>query len=269
VYGEQGLGDEIMFASCLPDVLARAGAPAVVIECDERLAPLYARAFPGVRVHGARRDGDRRWLAAHPDLACQIAIASLPRLFRRSADAFPRHAGYLRADPAAVARWRAWLAAAGGGRAVGMAWRGGTAASRGALRTMPLPDWQPLLRVPGVRWVVLQRGTQADELSTLQAMTGAKPLVPDLAPDDVDAQAALVAALDRVITVDASLAHLAGALGCPVSIALPQLADWRWGRADAATAWYPSARLYRQRAPGEWGTVAAALAAGLAPSPSP
>jgi tetratricopeptide (TPR) repeat protein len=264
VYGEQGLGDEIMFASCLPDALARAGAAAVVIECDERLAPLYARSFPGARVHGARRDGDRRWLAAHPDLACQIAVASLPRLFRRSADAFPRHAGYLRADPVAVARWRAWLAAGGGGRAVGMAWRGGTATSRAALRTMPLPFWDGVLRAPGVRWVVLQRDARADELAAIRAMTGVPPLRPDLAPDDVDGQAALVAALDGIVTVDSTLAHLAGALGRPVSIALPLPADWRWGRAGTSSVWYPSVRLCRQPVPGAWAPVAAALAAGVA-----
>jgi len=261
VYGEQGVGDEIMFASCVSDARARTGA--VVLECDPRLAPLFARSFPGVHVHGAPRDGDRGWLAAHPALARQSAIGALPRWLRREAAAFPAHAGYLRADPARVAHWRAWLAVAGPGPTVGIAWRGGTAKSRAALRAMPLTEWAPLLGVPGVRWVVLQADAGGEELAAIRAATAAAPLLPGIAVSDVDDLAALASALDRVITVDNTLAHLAGALGRPVWIVLPTAADWRWGTGGDRTVWYPAARLWRQAARGDWSPVVAALADAL------
>jgi tetratricopeptide (TPR) repeat protein len=266
VYGEQGVGDEIMFASCVPDAQARAGA--VVLECEARLAPLFARSFPGVHVHGAPRDGDRGWLAAHPALARQSAIGALPRLLRREAAAFPAPAGYLRADPARVAHWRAWLAVAGPGTTVGIAWRGGTVKSRAALRAMPLADWAPAFQVSGARWVVLQQDAGAEELAALQSLTGAAPLVPAIPASDLDELAALVSALDRVITVDNTLAHLAGALGKPVWIVLPQAADWRWGRSGARSVWYPAARLWRQAAAGDWSAVAKALAQALQSGPA-
>jgi len=244
----------------------RAGA--VVLECDARLAPLFARSFPGLRVHGAPRDGDRRWLAAHPALACQSAIGSLPRFLRRTRAAFPAQGGYLQADPARVAHWRAWLASAGAGTTVGIAWRGGTAKSRAALRAMPLADWAPTFQVSGVRWVVLQQDAGADERARIQTLTGTAPLVPEFPASDLDELAALVSALDRVITVDNTLAHLAGALGRPVWIVLPQAADWRWGRSGDRSVWYPAARLWRQAAAGDWSAVAKALAQTLQSGPA-
>ncbi|MGH8617880.1 MAG: tetratricopeptide repeat protein [Burkholderiales bacterium] len=261
IHGEQGVGDEIMFASCIPEAHGRAGA--VVLECDVRLASLFARSFPGVRVHGAPRDGDRRWLAAHPAVVCQSAIGALPRFLRREAAAFPAHGGYLQPDPARVAHWRGRLATGGAADVMGIAWRGGTTKNRAALRTMPLAAWAPVLKTPGVRWMVLQHDATAAELAEIQTLTGNAPLRPDLDPSDLDGLAALTGALDRVITVDNTLAHLAGALGRPVWIVLPQAADWRWGRAGDRTVWYPAARLWRQAAAGDWSAVAAALANAL------
>ena len=258
VYGEQGVGDEIMFASCIPDALARAGP--VVLECDTRLAPLFARSFPMVHVQGAPRDGDRRWLEAYPSLASQSATGALPRFLRREAAAFPAHTGYLRPDPARVAHWQARLAAAGPGRTVGIAWRGGTAKSRASLRAMPLADWAPILRTAGVHWVVLQHAANAAELAGIEALTGSPPLLPATDASDLDGLAALVGALDQVVTVDNTLAHLAGALGRPVWIVLPRAVDWRWGRAGNVSVWYPAARLWRQSAPGDWSAIAAGIA---------
>jgi ADP-heptose:LPS heptosyltransferase len=146
---------------------------------------------------------------------------------------------------------------------VGIAWRGGTAKSRAALRAMPLADWAPVFRVAGVRWVVLQQDAGAEELARIQALTGTAPLVPAIPASDLDEQGALVSALDRIITVDNTLAHLAGALGRPVWIVLPQAADWRWGRSGERSVWYPAARLWRQSAAGDWSAVAAGLAQAL------
>ncbi len=261
VYGEQGLGDEMMFASCVPDLLAQ--GISCVIECDARLAALFTRSFPGARVHGAPRDGDRRWLAEYPQIEAQIAIGSLPRLLRRNTGEFPAHAGYLRADPERAAQWRAQLAAGGGAYCVGISWRGGTAKTRRDLRSMPRRELAPLLALPRVKFISLERAADED-LAEIRAMCGADVLNFAEALDDTDELAALLQALDGVVTVDNTAAHFAGALGRKTWIMLPHDADWRWQRAPSTSPWYPSARLCRQPAPGEWGTVVEQVRAELA-----
>ncbi len=252
VYGEQGLGDEIMFASCVPDLLAR--GINCVIECDARLAGLFARSFPAARVHGAARDGDRSWLAGYPQIEKQIAIGSLPRLLRRSAAAFPTHAGYLHADPLRIAHWRARLARDSAGCNVGITWRGGTAKTRGDLRSIPPREIAHLFGAPRVTFINLQRN--ADEaLTEITAACGANLLSFADALNDMEETAALLQALDGVIAADNTVAHLAGALGGKTWIMLPYHADWRWLRVPTGSPWYPSVMLCRQPASGDWASV--------------
>jgi tetratricopeptide (TPR) repeat protein len=260
VYGEQGIGDEIMFASCVPDLLAR-GTPCV-IECDQRLATLFERSFPAARVHGAARDGDRSWLTRHTDVRVQIAIGSLPRLLRRDESQFPRHGGYLCADPGRVAQWRARLAAEAGGRSVGISWRGGTVKTRRDQRAIPLSQLTPLFDVPRLAWVNLQRGG-GQELAALAALRRVKVLSYDDALDDMDDTAALIQALECVVTADNTVAHLAGALGRRVLLMLPWHADWRWLDERSTSPWYPSVALYRQQQTDDWASVIARVAAEL------
>jgi tetratricopeptide (TPR) repeat protein len=260
VFAEQGLGDEIMFASCVPDLLAR--GINCVIECDMRLAGLFARSFPAATVHGAARDGDRRWLVDYPRIEAQCAIGSLPRLLRRTLAEFPRRAGYLEADPQRVVRWRSRLARDTAGYSVGIAWRGGSASTRGDLRSVPLTELAPLFALPRATFVNLQRDA-GDVLEEITAKYGARVLNFTEALTDVEEMAALLKALDRVITVDNSAAHLAGALGCTTWIMLAHNADWRWLRAHAECPWYPSVRLCRQSKPGDWAGVVIEVAAEL------
>jgi hypothetical protein len=257
VFAEQGLGDEIMFASCVPDLVARGFD--CVIECDVRLAGLFARSFPAATVHGAARDGDRRWLSDYPQIEAQCAIGSLPRLLRRSRAEFPPRDGYLRADPQSVTRWRTRLARDTAGRSVGIAWRGGSASTRGDLRSVPLNVLAPLFAIPRLTFVNLQRDA-GNAIEEITATYGANVLNYAEALTDVEETAALLNALDCVITVDNSVAHLAGALGCPTWIMLAYSADWRWLRTQAECLWYPSATLWRQSAPGDWAGVITLLA---------
>ncbi|MEO7727006.1 MAG: tetratricopeptide repeat protein [Burkholderiales bacterium] len=259
IYAEQGLGDEIMFASCVPDLLAR--GMHCVMECDTRVAALFARSFPSARVHGAARDGDRNWLAAYPEIEAQIAIASLPRLLRRSAADFRPHCGYLQADPLQVAQWQRRLAGDGAAVSAGITWRGGTAKTRRDLRSLTVSDLAPILRTPGVTFVNLQR--DAGEALLEISACGARLLNYADALDDLSETAALLKALDAVVTVDNTVAHLAGALGCNTLILLPLSADWRWRRAGDSSPWYPAARLFRQQKPGLWTDVAGAVAQTL------
>ncbi len=259
VWAEQGVGDQIMFAGLLPDLLA-AGARAVV-QADPRLLPLFGRSFPSILfvprgVEVAIAESDR------PDL--QIALGSLCRWLRPGLDRFPAHNGYLRADAAATERLRErYRARVAGRRLVGLSWRGG---SRGpdAERSTALEEWASILRLSGFGFVSLQYGDAAAEIEQLAAL-GVEvlhdPAIDPLA--DLDALAAQTAAMDLVISVDNSTAHMAGALGRPVWILLPFVPNWRWRIAGERSHWYPSARLFRQNRAGDWNAVLESVRAAL------
>ncbi|HEY5637228.1 MAG TPA: tetratricopeptide repeat-containing glycosyltransferase family protein [Burkholderiales bacterium] len=257
VYAEQGVGDEIMFASCLPEVVAQTGA--CVIECDARLAPLFERSFPQARI-AHRADAKRKWRELYPGLELQSACGSLPRYLRRRIEDFPAHAGYLRADPAAVEAWRARLPQAGRGRHIGLSWRAGTLSTRGPLRSMALETLAPLFALSDTTFVILQRDLSEAERAALTGRDNV--LLPDL-PQDLDALAALVCALDLLVAVPSTLVHLAGALGRPAWGLLARTPEWRYGVTGERMPWYPSLRLFRQGADG-WGAVVDQVRADLA-----
>lgn len=260
VYAEQGVGDEIMFASCVPDLLAR--GMDCVIECDPRLSALFKRSFPAARIHGTARNGDRSWLAAYSEIEAQIATGSLPQMLRRSADDFPPQGGYLHADSQRIAHWKSRLAADGAAMAAGISWRGGTVKTRRALRSIPMSELMALLRIPNVTFVNLQRDAEED-VAAMRAC-GATILNYADALGDLNETAALLQALDFVVTTDNTAAHLAGALGCQTLIMLSLSADWRWLNTGVRSAWYPSANLLRQRQAGIWTDVVGAAASLLA-----
>lgn len=259
VYGEQGVGDEIMFASCLPDLIERKAG--VVLECDARLATLFARSFPAIVVHGAARDGNRAWLQRSA-LKAQIAIGSLPGMLRTAAENFPKHGGYLVADPARIERWRLRLGA-GAGPAVGLSWRGGTRKTRADLRSMDVQDFFPLAVLKQHRFVCLQRGDCKDEIAAARAAGLNMQWWPE-ALDDIEESAALIAALDRIVSVDNTVVHLAGALGKYCSAILSRVPDWRYRWEGDDMPWYPSVRLFRQSRVRDWHEVMLALTAALA-----
>ena len=253
VFAEQGLGDEIMFASCLPDLLKVAGE--CVVECNSRLQSLFARSFPRAHVHGANKDDDKSWIRGVRPVDYQIAIGSLPLYFRRTSDAFPAHRGYLAADPQRIDHWSRALGASGKSHRIGISWRGGILSTRQFLRSTRLIDWFPITTQHAYEFVSLQYGDVSQELAQASERTGSS--IRDLGSSvtDLDELAAVMANLDLVITVDNSVAHLAGALGKPLWILLPFSCEWRYLRSGDATPWYPSARLFRQAAPRDWGRV--------------
>jgi Tfp pilus assembly protein PilF len=256
VHAEQGLGDEIMFMSCLPDLVER--AERVVIECSQRLAALVRRSFPRAIVHGGSKEDPSDWIAQLGPVHCQLPIGSLPRWFRPERAAFPTAGGYLRPDPRTVSGWRSRLEL-GGKPAVGLSWRGGTPKTRARLRSMTLEHLTPVLR-PDVVWVSLQHGTDCAELS------GPAAVIRNFAgvTEDLDQLAALICALDLVVTVDNTNLHLSGALGRPAWAMLPASAEWRYGCGGATMPWYPSVRLLRQGADWRWQPVIEQLGAELA-----
>lgn len=261
LWGEQGIGEEMMFASMLPQ-LSAAGVGGVV-ECDPRLLPLFARSFPGWRFAAAT-------MPPSPETAgpfdAALPLASMAQHLRGSMARFPRHAGYLRADRSRTAALRARYAADGGDRVVGISWMS-AARIDSEFKSTDLRSWGPILRTPGVRFVSLQYGTAGAQLDAASRELGVTVLE-DKEIDqlrDVDGFAAQVAAMDHVITVSSTAAHLAGALGRPGTVLLPAARGlkWHWMAERPDSPWYPSLTLLRQSDPRRWDDVIAEAATRL------
>jgi hypothetical protein len=247
---EQGIGDQVMFASCLPDLLKGGGQS--YVECDVRLVPLLMRSFPQITAIAKTIAPD----ALPPIDACDIVeyMGSLPRFLRRRVEDFPRANRYLRPDPDLAAKWRSQFARLGGALKVGISWHGGRDTETRRRRSIPLELWEPIFKVPGVRFVNLQYGAAAADAAearrrfgiSLDDGTDCDPLL------DLDGFVAKIAAVDLVLSVDNSTVHLAAAIGTPVWTLLPFAPDWRWMLEAETTPWYPTMRLLRCRAVDSW-----------------
>jgi tetratricopeptide (TPR) repeat protein len=249
VEAEEGLGDSIQFIRYAADLAALADE--VVVRVPGALVPLFARSFPALSFVG--HDD------AVPSFDYRIEMMSLPLRFDTRLETIPAPIPYLAAAPETVANWRTRLGSARGLR-VGLAWAGNPRHRNDCNRSIPIETLASLVAVPGAAFFSLQVGSRAADLARLPAGS-----VTDLALDLTgwDETAAALEALDLVIAVDTSVAHLAGALGRPVWLLLPYAPDWRWllGRDDSP--WYPTMRLFRQTAPQDWATVVTGVGAAL------
>lgn len=241
LYSEQGLGDCLQFLRYVPMVQAAGGR--VVLEVPHRLRRLAA-AFP--QLDELLESG-----APLPSFDWQCSLLSLPRAFGTQLNTVPAQVPYLQVPQEALqkAQSYSWPAS---GRRVGLAWAGNPKNPNDRFRSLPLAAMQPLFNDDGLHFYSLQMGEAQAQLAALPAAP-----VTDLAPftSDMADTAAFLAQLDLVITVDTSIAHLAGALGRPVWILLAHNADWRWMMEREDSPWYPTARLFRQSTPGDWATV--------------
>lgn len=245
IWREQGIGDEILHAGLIPELL-RGGAD-LVVATERRLVPLYARSFPGARIV----PDDDSLNSAVLGLACQRSIGDVAMLRRPDIASFDQHpAAYLKADPDRTANFAARYRQPGK-RLIGISWASHNP-RQGRSKSMPLADMAAILREPDTSFVSLQYGSDVAEVETLLRETG---LVvrndPEVDPlQDIEAQAAQIAALDMVVTVSTAAAHLAAALGKPTLILVPdewsQL--WYWGAKGETSRWYPSVRLCRLHA---------------------
>lgn len=244
VTAEQGIGDEIMFAGCLPDLQTRARN--ILLECDPRLQPLFTRSFPGIRII------PRPAHVGQPPPAADsfIPAGSLPGLFRADLESFrfPRPP-YLIADPVRVAEYKHRLMTLGPGLKIGFAWRGGTAGSRRNTRSLELSQLHPLFDLPSCRFVSLQYGDCTAELEGVPVIHWPEAIA------DLDNFAALISALDLVIAVCSAPAHFCGGLGKPAWILTPLAAEWRYTTLDDHMLWYPDVRLFQQTRADDWGSV--------------
>lgn len=277
VHGEQGLGDEMMFLSIVPELLAEGARVSLVGQ--PHLHQLWRDALPECPAYVQLRANEDAWTRIEPDwlpqlgaVDYQIPFGSLALLRRRSLADFERQRPYITPDPVKVADWADWLAqqrAAPGQRLrVGLVWAGNPAPGnivanrKDAKRSLALAEFFRLAALPGVDWISLQTWQAAEQVRA------APPEFPLLDCSDrltdFSQTAALVANLDLVISVDTSVCHLSAAIGKPVWILLPFVGEWRWGLDPERAHWWPTARLFRQDSPGDWGGVVTRVGAALA-----
>jgi len=262
VCAEQGIGDEVMFASCLPDLLAQ-GPKKVVVECDVRLQAVLRRSFSKISV--IPRNSNTTHTAEKPAQAidCQIAIGSLPKFYRPNLKAFPQQRGYLLPEPALLAKWQQRYAKLGRGLKIGISWRGGVDKLAKTTRSVALTQWLPLFQAKA-HFVNLQYGDCHEDIAAL----GEKAVIHDWEDadplKDVDDFIAQIAALDLVISIDNSTVHFAGAVGTSTWALLPFASSWRWFGEEVNSPWYPSLRLFRQQQRGDWSQVLKDIGTALA-----
>jgi hypothetical protein len=267
LHAEQGLGDTIQFCRYATLVAARGGIPILQVQAPvERLM----RSLAVVRAGLAKTSilGE-----APPDFEFECPLMSLPAIFGTTVETVPLPGAYLGADRDLVSEKRAAVPTIeprdrSGNRLLraGIAWAGNPGYKADRQRSANLEAFLPLLRTPGVTWISLQKGPAAEQLAALPSDVVVRD--GSSAHRDLAETAALVATLDLIITTDTCIAHLAGAMAKPVWILLPRLSDWRWMQRVETTPWYPTARLFRQGAPGDWAGVFERVARELAFCPS-
>lgn len=248
LHAEQGWGDTLQFIRYAPLLAERGGF--VSAEVPPQLARIIATA-PGISQVITRG-------APLPATDFHAPLMSLPGLFHTTPETIPARVPYLFPPPTSPLS----LPRVPGERRIGLVWAGGTAHQKDHLRSLPFAALLPLLQIPNCQFFSLQVGPRARDLASLPDSSAVTDLSPHLA--DFSDTATVIAQLDLVISVDTAVAHLAGALGKPVWMLLAFAADWRWQMDRTDSAWYPTARLFRQSQRGEWSPVIAAVAEHLA-----
>ncbi|MDK9703746.1 MAG: tetratricopeptide repeat protein [Sulfuritalea sp.] len=257
IWPEQGLGDEIQFVRYLPMLKAR-GARHLTLACKPPLKALFAAQGLADRVISTA--DWRPAMAAEFDFWCYPL--SLPLHFATTLDNIPAAIPYLKAEPAGIARWASRLPPAG--PRVGLVWKGSPTHKNDASRSLPsLAILAPFWSLPGIAFVSLQKGSGEEEAGAPPAGQPLMHLGGEMA--DFADSAAILSQLDLLICVDTAAAHLAGALGKPCWVLLPDYkTDWRWLEARADSPWYPRVmRLFRQTTDDDWGGVVDRVVAAL------
>jgi hypothetical protein len=245
VYGEQGLGDEISFASMIPDLTDISSQ--VYIDCDRRLEGLFKRSFPECEVHGTRWDRDINWL---PEIDASITMGGLGKFFRTKDSQFPRKP-YLVADPERVEMWRGLFDKLKK-PVIGISWSGGLFWTAGRYRKLALEDLLPVFQSVDAVWVSLQYKDSSAEIAEFRAKhpeVDLRQYAFGTLTNDYDDTAGLVAAVDKVVSMQQSVIHLAGGLGKEVHVFVNKHSQWRYRE---PMLWYPNVRLYRQRQDGSY-----------------
>jgi tetratricopeptide (TPR) repeat protein len=235
VWGEQGIGDQIMFSTCLRDIIQQAGL--VIIGTDDRLVPLFERSFPKAAVRGVARytaNGETRiqdfeWLEGYPPVDFFVLQGSLARFFRPSIASFPSTSNRLLGDPQRVKHWGRKLAELGPGKKIGICWRSHLV-ERQSRYYPALPLWQPLFNIKDAHFISMQAGVAPEEIQMIKDNFGVDITIFSEIDfiENIDDTAALCGALDSVVTTMVSLQWLAAAVGTPVWSIARGLRESEW-----------------------------------------
>lgn len=245
--GEQGIGDEISYASVIPDAVKHGNR--ITFECDKRLAGLFKRSFEplGVTVHGTRHNPELRGWRDDPEFKPDFTapLGTLCREYRQKKEDFPR-TPFLKADPERLIQWKALLDTLPG-KKVGIAWTGGLPNTFRGRRSHNLEGLLPILKVPGVTWVSLQYKDPTEEIEAFEKKHGIKVHHWARAAQayDYDDTAALVESLDLVVSVCTSIVHLCGALGKKCLVLIPKRPRWWYVPGGYESHWYASLEMHR------------------------
>lgn len=242
VWREQGIGDEITFASALPDLIERAGR--VIVDCSAKLVPLFARSFPDAEIRTENRAHD----PDHLGIDYQMPMGDLFAFLRPTLDSFPNRCAYLSADPRLRAQWKARLDALGPEPKIGIAWKSTLATPSRTQNFMPaLEHLGPVLSVPGLQFVNLQPRADKAEIAAAATAHGATIHAFDDLDlfDDLESTAALMVNLDKVVAIGTATAILSAALGVPTGMFLLKHAQWDPMGTDGIP-WLPQVCLFRR-----------------------
>ncbi len=257
IHCEQGLGDTLQFIRYVK--LAEERGNKIIVAAQPALIPLLAQSgFTGL----VPRNGPL------PAFDVHAPLMSLPNIFRTTEQTVPRDVPYLAADEERTARWREKLSQFHGLK-VGIAWQGRMPFTSDRMRSIALEQFAPLARIPNVRLLSLQKGPGSEQIAALAGSFEVIDLAEDLDPAGgafLDT-AAVMKSLDLVVMSDTGPAHLAGALGVPIWMALGRTSEWRWMLNRADSPWYPTMRLFRQPESGGWQPVFEAMARKLKQGP--
>ena len=247
VWTEYGLGDEILFAGLLPELISKTAQCTLV--CSSRLVTLFRRAFPTATVCALGESIEGEFDARFP-------LTDAAQWLRPNLGSFPKHSGYMRATPDLTERLRAGYKANDTAPLVGISWHSGGSLGTAPFKSIPLDKWSEILNTREFKFVSLQYGEHEAEINSFNKNVSGKILVDHevSTSGDMDAFAAQVAAMDLVISVSNTTVHFAGSLGKPVWAMIPkgQGAHWYWFQDREDSVWYPSLNLYRQKKPGDW-----------------
>jgi hypothetical protein len=242
LHAEQGMGDTIQF--CRYAALVAEKGARVILEVQPHLVSL---------LDVLKQQISRLRIVAKgeplPDFDMHCPLMSLPLAFGTTQQTIPAAVPYLRASDAAIASWRARLPSSQSLR-VGLVWAGNAAHINNHNRSIAVERLAPLLSLPGVEFVSIQKDAAPADVAALHRHGHVLDLGRELR--DFADTAAVVAQLDVIVSVDTAAAHLAGAIAKPVYLLMPFMPDWRWGIERDDSAWYPTVRLFRQKAPGQW-----------------
>jgi|HubBroStandDraft_1064217.scaffolds.fasta_scaffold00033_16 tetratricopeptide (TPR) repeat protein len=259
LHDEQGLGDTLQFCRYAPLVAGRGGK--LYFEVNAALVTLLRRSFAGDRIDFLPRSPSFPGIDRLPACDYHSPLMSLPRVFGTRLESIPAEIPYLRCDPEKRRVWSDRLAFLPRPR-VGLVWAGRPGYAQDAVRSIALARFAPLAGISGASFLSLQKGPAAAQLQTPPPGLTIHDFTADLA--DFDDTAALVDTLDLVISVDTAVAHLAGGLGKSVWLLNRRIPDWRWLLDREDSPWYPTLRLFRQPRHGDWDSVVARVAEGLA-----